>query len=273
MADVLKVITDSYEAYRDNWKKLITAFVVIFLFALILGIIQLVGRISQDTICKASQNTWVIIIFCLSPLVLQYGLGIIGGLLNTLITMAVIEPIDEIESGKTPSDWTKHFSPQLVNAILVMILRFLLTVIIYAPLIVVVIVSVPALVAFGNSSNIAMLLGGGLLMLVVTLAVCTVVWSTAMFLLTFLEVEVVLGGHGALDAGVKSARLVRDNLWDVLIFSIAWYFIRIAMGVLNILFLCTCVLIPLMFVIDPFIVEPIELMSKVMLWRRLKKSS
>lgn len=271
--DILKIIQDSYESYSDNWRKLISAFIVLFIFGVVVGVIDLVGRLSSDTICKATNDTLLVLIFCISPLILQYGLGVVGGLLNTLITIALIKPIDEIGGRKTVSNWTEHFTPQLLNAILVMVLRGLLSIIIFAPFILILVGSIPVLVALGNKSNILALVGGELLLVIITLAVSCVVWSVVMFLLTFLEIEIVLGGHGVLDAGVKSANLVKNNLEDALIFSIIWFMIRMAVGALNILLLCSICLIPLMFLINPFIVEPIELMSKVAFWRKLNKSS
>jgi hypothetical protein len=273
VVDVIGVVQDSYELYKESWRKVVTAFIVIFLIGVIAAIVNFAARLSEDTVCKVANNPMLVLLFCLSPVVLQLVLGVVGGLISNLITIAVIIPVDEIVSKKTVSNWTKHFSPQLLNAIKVMVVRALISLIIFAPVIVLVIGSISALVALKNNANPTLLLGGGLLLIVILLIVSVIVWSIAMFLLTFLEIEIVLGGGGVFSAISRSANLVKENFADVFVFSILWFFIRYAMGILNLLLMCTVCLIPLAFAIPSFVVEPIELMSKVELWRKLTKSS
>ena len=272
MVDAIGVIQDSYELYKENWRKVITAFVVLFLLGLVFSIVDFLARLSEDTVCKVTNNPTLVLLFCLSPVVLQLVLGVIGGLFSNLITIAVIRPMDEIIGKKTVSNWTKHFSPQLFNAIKVMVVRALISLIVFAPFILALLGSIPALIALKNNVNPTLLLGGGLLLIVILLIFTAIVWSVVMFLLTFLEVEIVLGGGGVFGAMSRSANLVKENPVDVFVFSVLWFFIRSAVGILNIMLLCTVCLIPLMFVTLPFIVEPIELMSKVELWRKLTKS-
>ncbi|NYZ76501.1 hypothetical protein H0N98_04590 [Candidatus Micrarchaeota archaeon] len=273
MVDAIGVIQDSYELYKENWRKVITAFIVLFLFALILGVVNILSRFVVDTICQAANNAVLVLLFCISPLILQVVLGLLGGLLNNVITIAVIKPMDEIIGKKTVSDWTKHFFPQLFNVIKVMVVRGLVSLIIFTPLVLVALGSIPALIALKGNINPALLLGGGILLILIVGVISVIVWSIVMFLLTFLEVEIVLGGRGIFGAMSRSIRLVMSNLWDVFVFSILWFLIRMGVGVLNLMLMCTICLIPLTFVTIPFIVEPVELMSKVVLWRKLNKSS
>jgi hypothetical protein len=75
-----------------------------------------------------------------------------------------------------------------------------------------------------------------------------------------------------LQAGVKSAKLVANNLVDVVVFSLVWFVISIAVGILTVVMVCTVCLMPVAYLIAPMIVMPIELLSKITLWRMLNKS-
>src|SRR5271157_2020823 len=263
MVDVIKIIEDSYGFYKEKWRSVITAFIVIFLIAIFFGIanfiISLPGKLG---VCDA-KNALILLVFCISPYVLQYILGFVNNMINVMVTMAVIAPMDEMAGGKAISSWTDKFRKQLVNSILVILLRTILAVICFGPIVLAVILNISVLIALSNSNNIGILFGGGFLILLLFSGLCILVFAIMSFLLTFLEVEVVLGGSGVLQAGIKSARLVMSNFWDVLAYSLVWLVIGIAVGVLTIIIACTICLAPLAYVIPPFIVAPIELLSRV----------
>jgi hypothetical protein len=272
MVDVIRIIEDSYELYKEKWRGVITAFAVIFLIALIFGIMDFVISLpGQLGVCEV-KNALILLVFCISPYILRYILGFISGLIDIMVTMAVIGPMDEMAGGKAISSWTSNFTKQLVNSVLVILLRTILAVICFGPIVIAVILNISALVALGNNKNIGILFGGGLIIFLMVLAVCFLVFAILNFLLMFLEIEVVLGGSGVLQAGIKSAKLVTSNLGDVLAYAIVWFVIGIAVGILTLLVMCTLCLLPLAYLIAPFIVAPIELLSKVILWRKLTKS-
>jgi hypothetical protein len=273
MVDIIKIIEDSYKLYKEKWRSVITAFIVIFLIAIFFGIINFVISLpGQFGVCNV-KNALILLVFCISPYILQYVLGFINGLIDLMVTMAVIGPMDEMAGGKAISDWTGKFTKQFVNSILVIILRTVLAVICFGPILIAVILNVSLLAALSNSNDIGILFGGGLLLLLMFAGVCFLVFAILNFLLTFLEIEVVLGGSGVLQAGIKSAKLVTSNFWDVLTYALVWFVIGIAVGVVTLLVMCTICLLPLAYIIAPLIVSPIELLSKVILWRKLTESS
>lgn len=272
MVDIIRIIEDSYELYKEKWRSVITAFAVIFLIALVFGIIDFIISLpGQLGVCEVN-NALIVLVFCISPYILQYTLGFVNGLIDVMVTMAVIGPIDEMAGGKAISSWTNNFPKQLVNSILVILLRTILAVICFVPILITVILNISALVALSNNKNIGILFGGGLIVFLMVLVVCFLVFSILNFLLTFLEIEVVLGRSGVLQAGIKSAKLVISNFWDVLAYAIVWVVIGIVVGIITVLVMCTVCLLPLAYVITPLIVAPIELLSKVILWRKLTKS-
>ena len=271
MVDVVKVISDAYELYRENWRSVITAFGVLFLISLVFGLVNFFAQLPGNFICDGAKNIWLLLIFCISPAILQSFLGIVNGLLSVIITMAVIKPMDEMALGKTISNWTGHFSKQFVNAILVILLRTAVFLISFAPLIFVVILNISALAALQGSKNFGILLGGGLLTILLTLVLGIVVSTILNFLLMFLEVEIVLGEGNIFKAAMKSASVVKNNLVDVILWGVVWFLIQIAVVVVTILVACTLCLLPVAYLITPLIVEPIGLLSKVILWRRLKR--
>jgi hypothetical protein len=273
MVDILRLIEDAYELYKERWRGVITAFVVIFLIALVFGILNFIISLPGQFLCNGKESVIIALLFCISPQIIQNVLNFISSLIDIMVTMAVMKPMDEMAGGKTISGWTGHFSKQVVNSILVILLRVIVSLICFAPMIIIIILNISVLVAWGNSTNFGTLLTGGLLIFFLVLLVCMAIFTIANFLLTFLEVEVVLGRNGVLQAGVKSAKLVANNLVDVLVYSIIWFLISIGLGVVVLLLMCTVCLLPVAYLIGPLIVVPIELLSKIMLWRKLTESA
>jgi len=287
VVEVLDVIREAYWAYRASWRSVITAFLVILLIGIVFGIANFFIGLPRQFLCD-SNNLIILLLFCIAPQLLQYILNFINGLINLMVTMAVIKPLDEMASGNKISEWAGHFSKQLVNSILVMVFRAVVTIVCFAPAIIVLITNMSVLFALGslsksNNSNLALfgdLVGGvlvafgGLAVLIIVLIAGFIVLAILNFLLMFLEVEMILGKNGILQAGVKSTKLVAGNFWDALIFSIVWYSIIGGLSMLTLLLMCTCAfcLMPLVSIIGSLILSPVELSSKIVLWRKLTKS-
>lgn len=272
MVNVLGVIEEAYEHYKLNWRSVITAFAVILVIGLVFGLANFFLSLPGQFACGGTKNILILLIFCISPQILQYTLNFVNGLIDLMITMAVIKPLDEMAGRKTISSWTSNFSKQFVNAILVIVFRALLLVVSFAPVVVMLVLNISILYALRNNSNIGALFGGGLLVFFIVLGVCFLIFSILSLLLMFLEIEVVLGVSGILQAGVKSAKLVTSNIADVIVYAIIWFLIGIGVGVFTLLMMCTICLLPIAYLIPPLIVAPIELLSKIILWRRLKGS-
>jgi len=272
MVDVLNVINTAYELYKEKWRSVVTAFAVVFVITFIFGVINFVAQLPGNFICDENspfqtQNTLLILVFCVSPAILQRTTEVLTSLISLLITMAVLKPMDEIAAGKPVSSWTVHFPKQILNAILVILFRAIVLAVCFIPFMLTLIPVIPVLIASKN--NFAFLAGGGAVLLL-TLLLGFLLSLVLNFLLSFLEIEIVIGENGILDAVSKSARLVINNFLDVLLFSLLWVFIGLGVGIVTFFIACTICLLPIAWLIPAFIVQPIKLLSKVILWRRLK---
>jgi len=277
MVDVFRIITEAYELYRENWRSVVTAFGVVFVITLVFGLINFFAQLPGNFICGEdspfeTQNSILILIFCVSPVILQMVLSIFEGLLNVLIIMAVITPMDEMAAGKQISNWTIHFPKQILNAVLVILARLFVTLVSFAPLIVVILLNLSTLIALRQNQNFGLLLGGGLIVVLLVGAISTAIYIVLNFLLLFLEMELVLGEGSILYAATRSARLVYSNLSSVIIYSLLWFVIGMGVAIATFIIACTICLLPLAWLIPAFVVQPIQLLSKVVLWRRLKSS-
>lgn len=272
MVDVLNIINTAYLLYKENWRSVITAFAFIFAIAFIFGIINFVVQLPGSLICDENtpfaKNVFFVLLFCVSPAVFQIITGAIEGLITIVVHMAVLKPLDEMAVGKPISSWTFGFINNVSNAILVIILRTVLLGVCFAPFVLALIPAIPSLVASKNES--AFMAGGAALLLTLLLGiVLSLIFN---FFLTFLEIEIAVGGSGILDAVSNSTRLVLSNFLDVLIFDALWFLIGIGTGIVTFIIACTICLLPLAWLVPPFIVQPIQLLSTVILWRRLKGS-
>ncbi|MCX6776403.1 MAG: hypothetical protein NTY73_00290 [Candidatus Micrarchaeota archaeon] len=274
MADVLGVIEEAYEKYKTSWKSVILAFAVIAIIAIIFGLADFLLRLPGELLCDKAQNTLVVLLFCISPVILQYVLNFINGLISLTITMSVIGPLDDVANNRTVSSWVTNFPKQFVNALLVILLRFAVAIVCFAPLAVLAILNISLLVAVSQSKNIgALVFGSGLIVLIIVGIVCVAIFTLVNFLLSFLEIEMVLGGAGIVAAAKKSARLVIGNLADMIVYFMLWFVIGLGVGLLTIVLACTICLLPVAWLIPSLIVAPIQWLSAIILWRRLGGSS
>jgi len=274
VADVLGVIEEAYEKYKTSWKSVILAFAVIAIIAIIFGLADFLLRLPGELLCDKAQNTLVVLLFCISPVILQYVLNFINGLISLTITMSVIGPLDDVANDRTVSSWVTNFPKQFVNALLVILLRFAVAIVCFAPLLILAVLNISLLVAVSQSKNIgALVFSGGLIVLIIVGIVCVAIFTLVNFLLSFLEIEMVLGRAGIVGAAKKSARLVMGNLADMIVYSMLWFVIGLGVGLLTIVLACTICLLPVAWLIPSLIVAPIQWLSAIILWRRLGGSS
>ncbi|MCX6776046.1 MAG: hypothetical protein NT130_04335 [Candidatus Micrarchaeota archaeon] len=278
MVDVFRIITEAYELYKQNWRSVVTAFGILFVITFVFGLINFFTQLPGNFICDEgspfeTHNAILILIFCISPIILQMILGIVEGLLNVLIVMAVIAPMDEMAKGKQISSWTDHFMKQIVNAVLVILARLVVTLVSFAPLIAVILLNLSALIALRQSQNFGLLLGGGFIIVLLACAISIAVFFILNFLLMFLEIEMVLGGGSVLEAAVRSAKLVYANLGDAIVYSLLWFVIGIVIAIATFILACTICLLPVAWLIPPLMIMPVQILSGIILWRRLGGSS
>jgi len=278
MADPIRIIADAFDLYKENWRKFATAYLVIFLIDIFFGGIKFALNIVIVLACP-SDNTVLQLILCDFPQLTQYvftaTITFIDFFINLLVALAVITPFYELSERKPVSDWAGHFFPQLPNAFLVIILRYIITLAAFIPFGIVIALNLSAIIAIAGSdggiSNLSSALPMFGLIAIVASALFSVLLMWAFnFFLTFLEIEVVLSKYSVLEAAGASISIVRKNLLDVFIFDLVWVGVNFGVGLLSVLLCCTIVLIPVVYLIRPFLIAPVQTLSSILLWKQLK---
>ncbi|MEM3030665.1 MAG: hypothetical protein QXH27_02915 [Candidatus Micrarchaeia archaeon] len=274
MPDVLRAIIDAFELWKNNWQKFITAYIILFVIGLVFGVIDFLIGFFQNALCS-SEDPAAFLALCVFPQLIPYVFGALKGFLSLIIALAVIRPFYELSERKPVSDWAGHFLPQLSNAIKILILRFAVSLAAFTPIGVVLALNLSALLALAASGA----KGPAFLSVLPTVALVSFIASAlfgivflfiANFLLTFLEIEVVLSRPDVIRAAGASLALVKQNLLDVFIFGLVWAGVGFGVGVLS-LFLCaTIVLIPVIFLIQSFVLAPVYTLSSILLWKQLR---
>jgi len=271
--DIIEVLSDSFAIYKEKWEGVIGAFLALFLVGLGFQVAGIAIGLVRSITCGLP-HPLVIIGLCLPLLAVQIGLGILQWLLNGFITFSALKPLSEMIDGKEISSWTGHLKPQAVNAIKVLLFRFIVSVLLAVPLIVFTVLNFALIFAAALRAG-----GGGggmffvadLLLFFAALLLTIIAELLANFLLSFLEVEVVLNGRGVLSAAGSSVSLVRANFLDVFLFDLAWFVLGIGIGLASFaLIVCTlCILAPVAMLATPLVIVPLWLTSNMMLWKRL----
>ena len=268
VADVLKSISGAFELYKDNWQKFILAYAVILLLGLISSGISLLADLSRDVFCK-SNSPLVVLSLCTFPQISSYALDMVFSLIGTVITFAVLLPFYELSKGKQASDWAGHFFPQLFNAVKVILFRFIISLLIFSPVIAWVFLNLGALLALKPSDIGLPLLLGSLSVLILLIILSAIVSFIVSILLSFLEVEVVISRRGVFDAASASIRLVKANFLDVFVFGLVWFAISAVVGIASLFLACTLCLLPVVWLIEPFLLAPVYTLSSLLLWQSL----
>jgi len=269
MVDVAKIIGNAIDAYRADWRKVIAPFLVLFIISLIFGVLVFLLRL-PGPFCRSleSQSVYAALLLCYFPEVAQAVLGLAEELVSYLVIFAALIPLWELSKGKRVTDWSAHIGEQLPNALKVILFRVGLNVFIALPLAFFIALNMGVIVAAVQSgSGLAGILAlGSIGMLIAVVLFVAVLMVVVNFLLTFLEVGMAVGGLGLFASINASIRAVMANLVDVFLFNLVWWLIRMAVAAVGLIMCCTVVLIPLMIILNPLIVRPVEWTSKIMLW-------
>lgn len=272
---VVDLITEAYELYKESWRDVVTPFAALFAIGILVAVIGIAISLPIGFMCGASNTRGPQPVYCYFPQVSNFALGALEGLITPIIILAALFPIYALIRGKDIPEWTAQLSPQLFNAIKIIILRGLLTGIAFIPLAAIIAFNIAALTAMfltisgpGGSPGLAWAAASGLILLLIAAIFITMLLVALLnFFLTFLEIEVALGGKGIFAAIGASFSLVKNNLVDVFVFNVVWWLLGIGVGALSFAMCCTIVLIPVTFILMPLIVTPITWISKVMLWQ------
>lgn len=273
MVDIAGVIGDAFALYKERWREVVMPFLVLFVIAIIFGLVNFGLSMASQVTCENTTNPYILLALCYAPQILQFVLGVIEGFVGLVIIMAALMPLWELVSGAAISDWKEHFSRQIFNAIKVILLRTLLTLIVVLPLIVFIVLNIAVIVAAvqGGGGLQGLLTLGSIALLIGVIAAAAVVMMIINFLLTFLEIEMVVGGKGVFEAMGASYGRVMSNFVACFLFNLVWWLLGIAIGILTqVLVCCTlCIAYPLAIIISPLIVAPVMWISKIMLWKEL----
>ena len=273
MVDIAAIIGDAFELYKERWRDVVMPFLVLFIIAIAFGLVSFGLSFTSRTVCENTDNPYILLALCYVPQILQYVLGMIEGLVQVIVIMAALVPLWELVSGGKVSDWSGHLGKQLFNAIKVIVLRTLLTLAVVLPLIVFIILNIAVIIAAvqsgGGLSGLMTL--GGLAVLIGVVVAAVVLMIVINFLLTFLEIEMAVGGKGMLEAIGASYGRVMSNLVPCFLFNLVWWLLGISISILTqVLICCTlCLAYPVAIIITPLIVAPVMWISKLMLWKEL----
>ncbi len=273
MVDIAQVISDAFELYKERWRDVVVPFLVLFVIAIVFGLVSFGLSLTSKTVCKNAVNPYILIALCYVPQIMQYAFGIVEGLVQFIVILAVLIPLWELISGAKVSDWSVHLGEQLLNAIKVIVLRTALMLLVILPLIVFVILNLTLIVAAMNSGGglSGLVTFGGFAVLVGVIVAAVVLMIVINFLLTFLEIEMVVGGKGLLGAIGASYGRVMANVVPCFLFNLVWWLLQIAIGLLTTVLICCtlCLAYPVAIIVSPLIVAPVMWISKLMLWKEL----
>ncbi len=294
MSDVLDSIESAYVLYKENHKKVLTAFLLLFFLSLIVKALSPIPLLSTaslfsslgvectpsygDTMSSFESNLTCALMQHLPADALVTW---VMALVTTIVVLCVIKPLEEIISKKKISAWRTHLKAQQLNTIRLVVLQTALTAVNIIPAIVLsafiiqdtahtshiidngrnlmqpasAFLSTYARIMF--TSALSILLGFVLLLINIILALS----------LTFVRVELVLTDKGLVDAIKKSINLSIKNPWSVILFHILWLITDFILWLLAVILCCTT-----FFIVPAFsllLILPIRLLSEIILWKKL----
>lgn len=278
MVDVVKLITDSFELYKKNWKKFITGFGALVLIAVLIAVLQIGVSIAGSAACGRVADPNMDFIACISSDVVKYTTSTLEGIVNVVVIVALLIPLYEMVAKKQISNWTGHIVPQLGNSVKLMIFGIVKELIIIAPFAAFLIaVILPMVIAAGTGAGkqtgvaaVLPLLSIGMLVLLIPALIFYIVINFAVNLfLTFLSMEMVVGEKGLFESIKSSFGIVKANFVEVFVFKVVWWLIGIPVAIITMLLACTVCLLPVALLVRPLLVEPVQIISTVDLWKQL----
>ena len=270
MVDVVQVISDAFSTYREKWREVIVPFLVLFAIAFVFGLASFGLSMTRQFACD-SDNPYILLGLCLAPQIVQMLMAMVESFVGLVVIMAVLFPLWELAQGKKASVWTEYLGPQLFNAIKVILLRLALTIIAALPIVIFVVLEIGIIIATlkaggGLGGILAM---GSIFVFLLVILVTVVLMMVINFLLTFLEIEVVINRRGVIAAMRASYERVVSNLLGVFLFNVVWWLLGLGVGILTLALVCTLCLAPIGWMISPLIVTPVMWISRLLLWKEL----
>jgi len=239
MAVALDSIVNGFTAYAKNWRSLCGP----FLHVIGLQMLCLVATIGLDILLLSgaspsnfSQRYGVV-------LVAEFSLGLLLLYGMVLLFASAYKPMDDALAGSPISKWRENVRPQMRNASQLLLFRLL---------------CIAGAVALFIAAFIpAMFLGvtiGGLASLFTIMACLAIAGGLSLVglaLTEFVEMEVLLGRKGLMDAISSSSRIVLANPLELLLFLLIW------LSFLFVSYIAMMVLIYALEIVGLFIMMPL----------------
>jgi hypothetical protein len=272
MANIIEIISSAYKSYSANYQKVLSAFAVIAALSLVASFVSSMSDLSdsfnEDWCADKNVGKLPLTEYCgtstFASLMLglvDIGVGLVVGLITTILVLALYKPLEEILSGSQVSRGEHHLSSQLGNMIRVYLLhlaQFL---------------AVVFLIMLGASIFYFSGLNWMVALIVIIVGVIMLILMAIAFPLafTFVNVELVLGKKGLIDAVKNSYALARTNLSDVFLFHLVWLTIGIVVGIATIFTCCFAIFVDP--IVSCMILLPVRLCSEILFWKKLKPTT
>jgi len=272
----LNLLDESIALYQKNWEKYAGALIGVFLVILFAGVVNflvgMLGRIACD-----STNPVLLLLFCstLFPFIGQLIIAFLLGFLAVPFTLSLLQPFEETVGRKPISSWVLHFSGNVGKALLASLLRLNATAILWIPFIVLLLFkfsAIDASILKPMRWHVSMFMGISLLPIPVFALLTAFAQALLNCFLLFLEPELVLGRKGVFQAAKASFDLVMAKPGQTFAYAGVWYAVGILLWFVGSLLGClTCLLNPVIWLVWSFLLYPIQNLSLVLLWKRVKE--
>jgi hypothetical protein len=214
-----------------------------------------VGRLPFTEYCGTSTFASVVLTL------INLFVGLVVGLIATILTLSALKPLEEMLSGGQVSSWQKHISAQMGNTTRVYLLA------IFKVFAIIFVVMLGASIVYFTGMNWVVIAA------VVIVGVILLILMQIFFALafTFVNVEMVLGKRGLIDAIKNSYALARANLSDVFLFHLVWLTIGVLVGIATIFTCCLAIFVDP--IVSCMILLPVRLCSEILFWKKLKPTT
>ncbi|MEM4389949.1 MAG: hypothetical protein QXG98_04785 [Candidatus Micrarchaeia archaeon] len=272
----INIIDESIGLYQKHWGNYAGALLGVFLVTLFIGVINflvsMLGRIACD-----STNPLILLLFCSSffPFIGHYLIAFLLGFLAVPFTLSLLQPFNEMAERRPISSWILHLSKNAGRALLAALLRLNATAIVWIPFLLLVLIEFSVI----NSAIIekmrwhpSIFLRASLLPFLIAAIATVFVQAVLNYFLLFLEPELVLAGKDIFQALRASVTLVLTKTGETLAYAAFWHVVGILLWIAGSLLGClTCFLNPVIWLIWSFLLYPVQNISLVLLWRRVKE--
>ncbi|MBN2013967.1 MAG: hypothetical protein JW778_02195 [Candidatus Altiarchaeota archaeon] len=285
MDDVTDAIKSGYNLYKENYNRVLSAFIALFVFIFLVSILSMGLNFAFNLVerpCEFTPSGADFLSSLVSLMVCEYtkpsffvrtALGWLSSIVVILITLSVIKPLEETASKKNVSEWTSHLGTQFSNAVKLFFFELFVGIITILPILLFFLLWVPGTASVLSSASEEQLrvfmdnIMQGLLVFVVGVFIVVLIETVLVLLFTFVRIELVLSNRGLMDAVRNSVEIVKNNAGKVFVFHLIWLLISLVLAVLAFFTCC------LAFIVGPAIsyllILPVRLFSEILLWRSL----